>query len=293
MNIKALSKEPTDVITVEIDWSDWLGIRTITTSTWTVPSGITKVTDTHSTSATFITLSGGTWANQYEISNHIVASDASEQTRSITVRIQQFVAYCTKLDARGIAQGMTTDGRPPATDELVSDIIERVSRAFDLEVGVPEGYFNPPLYPFATSKTFYGDGTNYLKPDPYLPGTLDANLTLPDGYSVPIFIEREGYLVITLGGNISIPGRSSIIGGLPTFGWYQGVPIGISAQWGFPYTPTDVKLAVIEWVINVWRETDPAGLKLVGLDGQVLREAMPPRVIEIRDRWQMKTGILV
>lgn len=249
---------------------------------------------------------------------------------------------------------MTEAAIPPATDELVRDLIERVSRLFDLEVGCAPGYFEPALYPaweanhayavgdvitpttpnlhkyritvegtsgsveptwptdsgetidygsvvyqefgadvVATTRTFYGDGTNYLKLDPYVPGTLNATITVPSGYTAPDFIERDGYLVQATSDGFMI--NSDVIAsftnrGVYTSRWWAGVPITVTAKWGYPNTPADVKLAVIEWIINVWRETDPASQKLVNLDGMALRESIPPRVNEVAKRYRIKTA---
>lgn len=256
--------------------------------------------------------------------------------------------YVSIAEVRATAQSMTASASPSASDTLVQDIIERVSRAFDHECGVPDEYFDPAYYPtweslhiyvvgdtvapttpnahiyrvttagtsgateptwpltssgtvtngnvvftevgadvVATARTFYGDGTNLLKVDPYVPGTLNTTLGMPTGYTAPTFTERNGFLWLSSStGVLQIP-RSYSIGwdGYPYagggYGWPLGVPIAVTAKWGFEATPADVKMAIIEWAINIWRETDPAGLKLVGLEGQVLREAVPPRVAEV------------
>lgn len=133
----------------------------------------------------------------------------------------------------------------------------------------------------ASARTFYGDGTNYLKLDPYVAGTLNATMTVPTGYTAPTYVERNGYLILSDSTGTLVPGYWST-------GWQMGFPYTVTALWGFASTPADIKAAVIEWIINVWRETDPAGLKLVGLDGQVLRENMPPRVALIAKSWRVK-----
>jgi hypothetical protein len=50
-------KDPQAVLDYGFDWSKWLGTDTISTSTWTVPVGITKDSDTHDTTTTTIWLS--------------------------------------------------------------------------------------------------------------------------------------------------------------------------------------------------------------------------------------------
>lgn len=128
-----------------------------------------------------------------------------------------------------------------------------------------------------------------MKLDKYVAGSLNTSITFPEGYTAPHFVERDGYLVITDENGIVAP-RSYYSW---TEGWYSGVPITISARWGLSATPEDVKLAVIEVAINLWRELDPANVKLVDLEGQPLREKYPPRVWEIAKRYRVNSGVLV
>lgn len=285
MNIATYSKEPDAVTTYEIDWETWLDGRTISTSTWDVPAGITEDASANTTTAATIQLSGGSWAERFVVTNHIVTNTGDEEDRSITVKIQQYVAYCTPADLRQVATQLTaTSQHQPATDAILEEVIERASRFFDRCCGVPEGYFNPPLYPIVTTQTVYGDGGYFLKLPPYVSGTLDTDLTLPDGYTAPTFIEREGYLVMASNG--LMVNRISPFPAPWSSGWFTGVPITVTAQWGFEETPSDVKMAVIELAINLWRETDPAHLKLVSIDNQPLRENLPPRVREVAKRYR-------
>lgn len=162
---------------------------------------------------------------------------------------------------------------PTGTDQTVSD-----GTVVFMEAGADV---------VASEKVVYGDGSNYLRMPPYVVGTLDPAISVPDGYAAPAFVERDGYLVL------------SIDGVLPPFsqfnnclwpGWYSGVAVTVSAVWGLAATPADVKLAVIELVINLHRETDPASLKLTDLEGQPLRETVPPRVKEIAKRYRARLG---
>lgn len=290
-------KEPTEERDLGIGWSDWLvdingNPLTIAASTWSLPSGITEVTNSFTGTTAIIRVSGGTWGETYELFNTITANNTESETRSTIVRIQRSVAYCTTGEVRRRAAGGSVSGGsatitalPPAELEA---LIEQASRFFDTECGVEPGYFNPAPIPLATEKVIYGNGTNYLKLPPYIDGSLDTNITLPDGYTVPSFIAQSGYLVLTTSSGLIPPfaGFYSPYWG----GWYPGVAVTVSAIWGWRETPADVKMAVIELVINLWRETDPATLKLVGLEGQPLREKIPPRVLEVAKRYRFTTG---
>lgn len=134
----------------------------------------------------------------------------------------------------------------------------------------------------ATTRTIYGNGTNYLRLPAYIDGTLVATVTVPTGYTAPDFIATGGYLVRAIDGVMQ---RTYPDG---TYGWWNGVAVTVSAVWGYSATPEDVKAAVIELVINLWRETDPAQVKLVNIEGQPLREKLPPRVAEAIRRYRPK-----
>lgn len=138
----------------------------------------------------------------------------------------------------------------------------------------------------ASARTFYGNGTNALRVDPYVPGTLNAVITLPNGYTSPTFLERGEYLLLTNTNGSVAPFASSIF----SFGWWRGVPVTVTALWGYEATPADIKAATIEMTINLYRETDPAHLSLIGRDGFILREQLPPRVLGIVKRYRYQVA---
>lgn len=183
----------------------------------------------------------------------------------------------------GAGGSATTTALP---DDELDALIEQASRFFDLVCGVEAEYFEPSAAPGVSERTVYGDGTNYLRLPPYVAGTLDSTITVPDGYTAPAFIEKGGYIipVDSIGVGPQGPYRYPPY----SIGWWEGVPITLSAEWGFEAIPADVKLAVIELIINLVRETDPATLKLTDLEGQPLREKIPPRVWEIARRYRLK-----
>jgi hypothetical protein len=286
-------KEPQEVKDFSIGWSDWLGsLLTIASSSWAPPAGITIDASSNTTTSALVRVSGGTWGETYELFNTIVASNGESETRSIIITIRRSVAYCTPLEVRRRMFGGSGSGGSATTAALpaaeLEALIEQASRMFDLECGVEEGYFNPAPIPIATQQTFYGDGTNYLRLPPYVSGSLSTSITVPDGYMAPNFVEQGGYLVLSSSSGVLPPFRSFYNCSWP--GWWSGVAITVSAVWGYRETPADVKMAVIELAINLERETDPAGLRLKDLEGQPLREKIPPRVLEIAKKYRMKSG---
>lgn len=200
------------------------------------------------------------------------------------------MAYCTKEQVRAAGTGITASSSPPATDSLLTDLIESASRFFDLEAGVKPGYFEPAGLT-ATARTFYGDGSNYIKLDPYVEGSLSSTITMPEGYTVPSYAERNGHLVITTSDGLHPPFRGFY--NSTWSGWPTGVGVTVTARWGYAATPADVRQAVIELVINLLRETDPAALKLVNIDGWPVREKCPPRVLEIAKKYRSKGVMFV
>jgi len=200
--------------------------------------------------------------------------------------------YVTLEEYRGdqsTSQQMIVTAHAEAiSDGELTSLIDRASRYFDLLCGVEPGYFEA-AGSSAAARTFYGDGTHFLKLDRYVAGSLNATITVPNGYTAPTFVERQGYLQLTSEDGIPLT-RSRYF---CAEGWWSNVPITVTAKWGFETTPEDVKHAVIELAVNLWRETDPANVKLVNLEGQPLREKYPPRVKEIANRYRVNMGVLV
>lgn len=85
---QSFKKDPDAVLDYSIDWSSWLATgETISTSTWTVPAGITKDSDSKSNTASVIWLSGGTISEVYVLINHIVTSASRTDDRTIYVHM--------------------------------------------------------------------------------------------------------------------------------------------------------------------------------------------------------------
>jgi len=72
-----------------VDWTAWLGNDTIDTSTWTVPTGLTKVSDSKTMKIATVWLSGGTAGQEYTVTNHIKTAAGREDERSIIIQVQE------------------------------------------------------------------------------------------------------------------------------------------------------------------------------------------------------------
>lgn len=85
------AKDPGESITYTMDWTAALNDgATISTSTWTVPAGITKVTDgivTPGSVKTSVQLSGGTAGQVFGVTNTIVTSDGETRERTGFVQV--------------------------------------------------------------------------------------------------------------------------------------------------------------------------------------------------------------
>jgi hypothetical protein len=88
--IATITKDPDAKLDYSLDWSDWLVTGdTIATSTWTLPTGITKYADTKSDTVATIWLTGGTEGDSYNITNHIITADGREEDRTITINVNE------------------------------------------------------------------------------------------------------------------------------------------------------------------------------------------------------------
>jgi hypothetical protein len=80
-------KRATAVLDYQINWATWLGTDTIATSTWSVPAGITKDSDTNTTTTATIWLKSGTVGTTYELTNTIVTAGGRTDYRTIAIEV--------------------------------------------------------------------------------------------------------------------------------------------------------------------------------------------------------------
>lgn len=86
----AYVKDPAEKKDYAINWTAHLGAaETITTSTWTVPTGLTGSAQTATTTVTTTWLAGGTAGTEYRVTNHVVTNQGREFERSFTVNVQE------------------------------------------------------------------------------------------------------------------------------------------------------------------------------------------------------------
>ena len=84
------SKDPNAVLDFATDWSEWLASgETILSHTVTVPTGITKESDSESAGIVTVWLSGGTTGISYAVVFQIITSDSRTDERTITINCQE------------------------------------------------------------------------------------------------------------------------------------------------------------------------------------------------------------
>lgn len=82
-------KDPDEVLDYEMDWSARVLTDTIATSTWIVPTGITKNSDSHTTTTTTIWLSGGTAGTTYTFTNRIITAGGRTMDDSVKLKCKE------------------------------------------------------------------------------------------------------------------------------------------------------------------------------------------------------------
>lgn len=84
-------KDPDATLDYKRDWLDWLTPfgDTIVTSTWIVPTGLTKTNESNTTTTATVWLSGGTVGSSYTVTNRIVTAQARTDERSFQVNVRQ------------------------------------------------------------------------------------------------------------------------------------------------------------------------------------------------------------
>lgn len=91
-------KDAGEVLDYQIDWSDELGSDTISTSTWTVPGGITKDRDTKTDTTATIWLSGGTDGASYVLVNLVVTAGGRTLEESVRLTVGHVAGSLVGLD---------------------------------------------------------------------------------------------------------------------------------------------------------------------------------------------------
>jgi hypothetical protein len=86
--VREFLKDPNAVLDYVFDWSSWLQTsETISTATFTVESGITKNSESNTTTNATVWLSGGTVGERYTITCRVTTNQGRTDDRSAIVRV--------------------------------------------------------------------------------------------------------------------------------------------------------------------------------------------------------------
>lgn len=83
------TKDPNAVLDYSIDWTRWLAGDQIAASEWIVPSGLTKMADSKTSTSATVWLSGGTASQSYIVTNRITTAAGRTEDRSFTIRVEE------------------------------------------------------------------------------------------------------------------------------------------------------------------------------------------------------------
>ncbi len=89
MSLARRVKDPDAILDYGFDWSLWLDTDTISTSTWIVPAGLTKDSQTNTTTTTTVWLSGGADGVTYSIINRITTVAGRGDDRTMTIAVDE------------------------------------------------------------------------------------------------------------------------------------------------------------------------------------------------------------
>jgi len=146
--IQKWTKDADATLDYTIDWEDWLGTDTVSSSTWTSDSGITIDSSTNTATTTTVWLSGGTAGATYAVNNRIVTIGGRTEDRQLHILVLGAVGYCTREDVKNYLPGRAfteedTQGRTVVTEadlmffiSVVSDEIEALLYRLDFTVPV-------------------------------------------------------------------------------------------------------------------------------------------------------------
>ena len=84
-DVREFEKGPGEVLDYVENWATWLGADTIATSTWSVPAGITKASDSKTNTLATIWLVGGTLPEIYPCVNTITTAGGRTAVRTINI----------------------------------------------------------------------------------------------------------------------------------------------------------------------------------------------------------------
>lgn len=80
-------KDPQATLDYSVEWSQWLDGDTISTSSWTVTTGINNTSESTTTTKATVWLSGGSIGGVYSAVNTITTASGRTDERTITISV--------------------------------------------------------------------------------------------------------------------------------------------------------------------------------------------------------------
>jgi hypothetical protein len=88
----SVNKDPDATLDYKRNWGPWLADAdddTIVTSTWIVPDGLTKDSESNDTTTATVWLSGGTAGLSYDVVNRITTAQGRTDDRTLIIMCRQ------------------------------------------------------------------------------------------------------------------------------------------------------------------------------------------------------------
>jgi hypothetical protein len=90
MALKWSDKDPNEVLDYQLRWTKRIPDGdAITSSTWVLPDGITKQSDTFTDTTTTIWLTGGEDGETYTLTNRVVTTEGRTMDQSVSLKVKE------------------------------------------------------------------------------------------------------------------------------------------------------------------------------------------------------------
>lgn len=156
-------------------------------------------------------------------------------------------------------------------DDVWELLAESVSRLFDRECEVSDGFFNAAGVELAT-RTYLGNGTNFVKVFPYVGDSITTVTVDGTDYFEVLatdrqYREQDGYLVFD-------------------FPITFNTPIDVKAIYGFSAIPAVITAACLEQALAMWRKKDLSFAEISGVSAAAVNAELSPSFIAITKRYR-------
>lgn len=164
-----------------------------------------------------------------------------------------------------------------APDPVWEILAASASRIFDRAAGVADDFFAPlGQNALATEKSFELK-SSYLKLPPYLANSIESvkiNDIVYSGYQ-----EKDGYLIFEIDRTAPF---------IISFWLNNGAKV--KAKFGFNAIPADIKFAVIEQALFLFRRKDLSFAEMSGVSSQTVNSPLSPTMGFVAEKYREKFG---